>query len=350
MSKRGKLFGLALLIALATPAVAQLPTPSGKHAIGSGVSTFAGERVLLWYPTPHADSPTPYATASEIEAAEKSSYYEQTPETIRAWSKIAVRAAPGAAVAPGRWPLVVLLPGAGVYALHYTAMATDLASRGFVVAVVDYYGAAAPKRGYSNDDWDAATLRIAETAVKVADAMVFAPAWRKSVRAADWGVAGHSIGGTAALLAPRLDRRFAASVNMDGGIFGRTKEGAVAPALILRSRPVYSDADLAKRGRTRAQMEERGRAAEAEMRAFIKASAKVPVEVLSMRGTGHFSFSDAPFVMPDTILRFGGDILDFHQAHRATTECLAEFFEAQVGGSGQRRSCERFPFVERLGR
>src|SRR6185295_15599746 len=131
------------------------------------------------------------------------------------------------------------------------------------------------------------------------------------------GALGHSSGGLVAVEASAFDPRVRVCANLDGGLATPTKEplaafvttGVVKPTLFLRSHPLYSDADLAKRGLTREQWEARGAGGKAALDAFL-AKAQAPLVVLQVAGTGHMTFSDAPFVMPETISRFGGTILD----------------------------------------
>ena len=56
---------------------------------------------------------------------------------------------------------------------------------------------------------------------------------------------------------------------------------------------------------------------------------------VKIRGTGHLSFSDAPFVMPDTITRFGGNILEPQAAFTRVTAYLLAFFDEYLKGEHQ---------------
>lgn len=327
----------------------ELPTPRGTHVVGTTTMFVDGERVVLWYPAKHPNKLGKYASAEEIAVAEKDTYYSQSPHTIRGWADVQVHSFVDAPLRSGRLPLLVLLPGAGVYGFHYTAQAEEMASRGYLVAVVDYFGHTAPARNFKEDDWDALTMHMAQTGVRVMNALLTEPPWSGHVRADQIGFAGHSVGGTASLVASRLDRRVRASIDMDGGIFGDAQKGVVAPALILRSRPIYSDTDLAKRGKTREQMNKAGEQAATEFRTFQERSQGIPIFVLSIRGTGHMTFSDGPFVMPDTITRFGGEILDFVVAHRVLTACMGDFlkrYAVRKRSSPRPLPCQKLPQVE----
>src|SRR6476661_8670586 len=95
---------------------------------------------------------------------------------------------------------------------------------------------------------------------------------------------------------------------------------------------------------TRAQWEERGKAGRAAIDTVV-ARAHASFQVASVRGTGHFSFSDAPFVMPTTISRFGGRIIAPERGLEVIVETLSAFLD---GAWGVRRDAlhavaRRFP-------
>jgi hypothetical protein len=70
--------------------------------------------------------------------------------------------------------------------------------------------------------------------------------------------------------------------------------------------------------------------------------------VLSLKGTGHLSFSDAPWVMPSTITRFGGDPIAPDRGHKIIAACLAEFLDASVRNNRPTeptKECRAFPEI-----
>jgi hypothetical protein len=95
----------------------------------------------------------------------------------------------------------------------------------------------------------------------------------------------------------------------------------------MRSGPIYSDEDLAKRGRTRAQWEEMGRQGRVMWNSLFQRSKNVPLYSIKINGAGHMSYSDAPFVMPDTITRFGGRIIDARRGFEIMTHYIRDFFD-----------------------
>ncbi len=344
-------FALALVIVpiLSFAAVPALPVPGGPFSIGRTYLQVAGETVLLWYPAAKALSSSNYLSqqaSAEIQAS--SGYYEQSAETISSWTQIRTHASDDAPIANKRFPLIVLLPGAGVFAFNYTSFAEQFASHGYLVAVIDYFSIHAPRRNYASDDFAATENDMAHVAVATIHALQATQKWSQHLDPERLQVAGHSIGGAAAISAARLDPDIRSSVDMDGAPFGQSLEGAFRPVLVLLSKPVYSDADLAKRGRTREQFEKAGVQSRKVWTNFIAKSSAPPVKVLSVVGTGHFSFTDAPFVMPDTINRFGGKIIDPLRGYSVITRCVLEFFEVDWSSKEQPpllRKCTSFPEV-----
>ena len=143
---------------------------------------------------------------------------------------------------------------------------------------------------------------------------------------------GHSFGGAAALEACRLDARLLACADLDGLPFGPVRtEGVGRPALVLLSQPVDSDAELAARGRTRAEWEAMGRDRLADLSHLLGLGAEAEEAVVEVRGTGHHSFSDAPFVTPSLVTRWGGEPIDPLRGHHLTTTLLRR---SSTPGSG----------------
>jgi pimeloyl-ACP methyl ester carboxylesterase len=164
----------------------------------------------------------------------------------------------------------------------------------------------------------------------------------------DWskvGAAGHSIGGLVAIATCQRDARVRSCANLDGGVASPDREpladfvatGITTPALFLRSQPVYSDADFARRGMTRAQWEKRGEGGKLALDSLI-ARSRGPVWMAGIRGTGHLSFSDAPFVMSSAITRFGGKVIDPAVGLHLIAATLRAFFDQEFNGWPDRLS------------
>jgi dienelactone hydrolase len=344
-----KLVIAVLLVCSRVPvsSAASLPHPSGKLPIGKTSLGSGGELVLLWYPAQKAGRSGPYISAGYLSKIEPG-YYGQSAETIRSWSAVATHATDDAMPRSNRAPLLVFLPGQGIFGFQYAALAEEFASRGYIVAVVDYFAPTAPKRSYNEEDADAATNDMARAGVAVLKTLAAHPRWSKLLDSKQLAAGGHSIGGTAAIAMCHLDHRFRAAIDMDGAPFGEAVKGAVVPTLVLRSKPLYSDADLAKRGRTREQMDKMGLDAAKVWHDFRSKSGNITLRVLSVKGTGHMSFSDSPFVMPDTITRFGGDIIKADRGETVIATCATEFLDGFARGRSNSmpgEACFRLPEI-----
>jgi dienelactone hydrolase len=346
---------LAQLILLASTANQSfvLPTPTGQHRIGTshfgfvaGTQSFrvpAAEPVQLWYPAEGGSKRAPYVDSTILSALAEAGYYEQSTDTIQSWSSVVTHSYLDAKIEKKKHPLLILLPGAGVCGFQYTALAEEFASRGYVVAVLDYYAPTLPERKVDTNDSDVSTNDIARVAIAMLDALAKDRSWNTSIDFDKVAAAGHSVGGAAAIAAARFDGRIKASVDMDGGTFGESTKGAFAPVFVLRSKPIYSDEDLKKRGRTRLQFEKAGQEARRTWLDFQQKSGKTSFKIYSVMGTGHFSFSDAPFTMPDAIARFGGKIIDPARGQKIITTCVSEFLERDLlKHSGARDMCSHF--------
>ncbi|WP_132144620.1 alpha/beta hydrolase family protein [Kribbella antiqua] len=152
-----------------------------------------------------------------------------------------------AAVAPGRFPVVVLMPGMGLSAPMYASLAEDLASHGYLVAGVT------PTHSANLTVLNGQTIKGSDDANpkdldKSADKLI--GTWAADARYVGATVAklfpsntqtafgtsyvGHSFGGATALEACRLDQRCAAAVDLDGRQYGAVvSKGVRAPMLLL---------------------------------------------------------------------------------------------------------------------
>ena len=122
--------------------------------------------------------------------------------------------------------------------------------------------------------------------------------------------AGHSLGGAAALNACAENPRIKACIDLDGVPENPVAErGIETSGLMLRSSPDYSDADLKNLHRDRKTWEAIGQRIRVDSAKLI-ARPGPDAWIVSIRRTGHLSFSDAPFTMPSALTQFGGTYLD----------------------------------------
>jgi dienelactone hydrolase len=257
------------------------PEPTGRFAVGTHVAQWTDPRrpetftadphdrrtvvVQLWYPA--RKSPP---------GAERAQYLGRTEHEARTVSDALARQVglPGFLVdgvprarthavfdAPvagggGRFPVVLFSPGSGGVRTQNTAWAEELAAHGYVVAALDHpYDSAAVvltdgrtirSRTASTGDRDKDEELAADwTAVRAADLgfvrtqldrldggeITGPPAGRLDT--ARTAVTGHSMGGAAALLAARHDRRFDAVIDLDGYPHGPASPSLHQPTLAL---------------------------------------------------------------------------------------------------------------------
>lgn len=313
----------------------------------------------VWYPTDVVakEKVAPYIPDSALLQALKDRQHDfQGPTVFDAWKEIRTNAVWDAPLPKKRakFPLLFFSHGLGEPRTLYTAFSQDLASHGYIVVSIDHpYGGVtvlpdgrvlttdgdpeagspdAPARQVEAWAKDASFVldRMSSPAGAGADALKRFAGYIDPERV---GMLGHSLGGAAALEACRADTRFKACADLDGAPFGKVTEGGLKrPTLIMRSGPIYSDEDLAKRGRTRAQWEEMGRKGTAMWNSLFEKSKDAPVYSVKVNGAGHMSYSDAPFVMPDAINRFGGRIIDARRGFDIMAHYIRGFFDKHLRG------------------
>ncbi|MFD8750856.1 alpha/beta hydrolase family protein [Kitasatospora sp. NPDC059577] len=224
----------------------ELPHPTGPYAVGQEVLQLvdrdrpdpwvpsAGPRrlmVSMYYPA-HAGtgSPAPYMTDGAARALLDAKLPGNTIPTealtgTRTWAES------GARPQGGHYPLVVLSPGFTMPRTSLTGLATDLTSRGYVVALVDHTyentGTTFPD-GQTlpcvmcgrPKDWAQVDENRAKDVSFVIDRLTDRPhpAWRyaRMIDRDRIGMAGHSAGGAATVPALLADDRIRAGVDLDG--------------------------------------------------------------------------------------------------------------------------------------
>ena len=384
MSKRlaGNLLaiGLAALLPSSVPragSAAQtlaLPSPTGSFRVGTTVEYLIDARradgdfptgrpvtVQLWYPSRSAKGATaPYLMEEGLEELlQREKYYDVDAAALSGWVGLRTHSILEATPAGGKHPLLLFSVGLGVIRANYTSIAEELASQGTIVALVespfqgamvlpggreildtaDRYGEPeGHRRGVA--DWSG-DMSFALDEIRSAGRSPVAKRVAARVEWSQIAAAGHSSGGLVAVAMCERDRRVRTCVNLDGGIASPEGQpladfvdrGLTKPALFLRSRPLYSDDDLARRGLTRVQWEKRGESGNAAL-ATLASRSGGKLSMAWVAGTGHFSFSDAPFVMPATISRFGGKILPARQSWTIITRTLRAYLDRELRSLG----------------
>ncbi|MFI6600883.1 alpha/beta hydrolase family protein [Nonomuraea sp. NPDC050536] len=295
-----------------------LPAPTGAYGVGRTFREWTDTSrtdplaphpglprelsVWIWYPTQQGTSGprAPYAPGQWGK--------QHIPTPLPglgegSFAAVRTRAVDEANVAPGRFPLVVLMPGMGLDAPVFSTLAQDLASHGYLVAsLTPTYSAnvtvlhGRPVTSTPSGKPDDFDERNAERLIGVwtADARFVA------TRAADLDrdtrlaghvdtghplYVGHSFGGATAFQACHDDPSCAGAVDLDGTLYGDVvRTGLRAPALIL--------------GGDNSCVTGTCQAGDAESQGIrdqtrrLLAAAAGPVWRYEIAGTGHFNFTD----------------------------------------------------------
>lgn len=354
------------------------PHPSGPYEVGfvsralpvirDVTGTARDVPVDFWYPVPRNSGHVP-ATSSGRRS------FWQTPRTV------GNEGAPVSAEVD-KWPVILFAPGWGGSRTDNTFLFSELASKGFVVASVDDIGtdAEALKRvgvaidGAASTDPDFSTPAAVTRTQKVAEDRVhlmvgklrglldvlsaqeeqgqkWLLAGRLAVR--EVGVAGFSIGGSAAAEAPLHDKRFVASVNMDGWLIGKSLVQRVpVPFLTLNSdfpqlESWSKSSDLGKR--TAAGLTVHDRQLQHEQ-------ARSPTSyMLFFKGVDHADFTDSLFgpSVKAYVKRWWRTSVDWQRLWEFIAGYQVAFFERHLrGDKGQKPILDDplgSPAVSRLG-
>jgi dienelactone hydrolase len=237
-----------------------LPRPTGRFAVGT--ETFVvtdaardGRRipVQLWYPadrrSARKSSPAQYALpATSATIAEQLAVPVEDVAAIRTNAF----AGPELARTRRRLPVVLFSPGFEVSRFFYSGLAADLASHGYVVAVLEHPGEYQPVEfpdgsivapgPVDSEEAEAALLPVRIADIRAAQGLLARLDAKPGARmhnALDLGkvaLAGHSFGGAVAAEAMRLNQGVSAGINLDGTMHGRVVDtGLDRPFLLLGS-------------------------------------------------------------------------------------------------------------------
>jgi predicted dienelactone hydrolase len=249
-----------------------LPEPTGPYPVGTtslwlkdtsrpdpwaaGVDT-RELMVSLWYPAVPSDRPRArYMTPAESELQLTSRDITGVPPDVL--SKVRTNAAVDATPDGHQrsLPLVVLSPGFTNPRSTLTALAEDLASHGYVAAGIEHtyesYATAFPdgrvttclaRQGPRRDWENAVASRAADIAFVLGELTGAHPAWPGAalIDPSRIAMAGHSLGGAAAIAAMLADPRIRAGIDMDGATFAEIPdEGLSRPFLLLGKQSNYT--------------------------------------------------------------------------------------------------------------
>jgi pimeloyl-ACP methyl ester carboxylesterase len=321
-----------------------LPAPNGPHRVGTRIlpalvdesrpdKRFSGGfrtiLVQLWYPTDAGDGVRSlYITDPELLDSLKAG--SSKPEIVESWRNMRTHSIENAPPKKGRFPLITFSPGFGMARAYYTSWIEELASDGFVVAAVDH-----PFVGETRIDGKILSAKphpdgpLAQTGAMAADLrfVISHLITEKYVDAHRIAAIGHSIGGAAAIDACALDPRIVSCVNLDGDpSFGKFANSDVGrPFLVIHQEPVFPQAKPGD------ELYKIGRELDATWQAIVARQSK-PVLRLSVRGTAHFSFTDALFLRPDMLKEGSAELTDPLLVLRGTSAAIAEYLRNSFAG------------------
>lgn len=339
-----------------------LPWPTGRYMVSTVIlpieeseKTHTHRRVQLWFPGGESRyaNPVKYVPDKDTMAAIRSQQLlGQTPAVYDAWAKMESGALePPPPLDGKKFPLVLFMPGLGMPALCYSSYAEQLASDGYLVASIDFgdggflvqngkllsegpTGNDEASYGKTADDWAVQCSEIIEKMVEHTRPFSYGRA-ETAMSQVDFhkiAVVGHSEGGAASLEAARRDKRISACVDLDGVPVGFVADhGVQTSVLFLRSHVDYSDADLEKLHRSRAQWDARGKQIVDSLQKLF-AGPGGDAWVISINGTNHVSFSDLPFTAPQAISHYGGKIIEPRRLYHLWTGLIEGYLNHQFAG------------------
>jgi predicted dienelactone hydrolase len=243
-------------VAFARTSTPYLPAPTGDRPVGSTAVylkdtsrpdpwvpsvPYRELMVSLFYPAASAKGPkTQYLTSAESAALLTDSGLDVPPDLL---TTMVTHSVTDARPAGSRLPLVVLSPGYTKPRATLSALAEDLASHGYAVAVIGhtyenagqsfpdgrFAGCASCEVPHDSAFWQKLERGRAADVSFVLDSLTRSK-WAPLIDASRIGMAGHSMGGASTIPAMVADARLKAGIDIDG----KTELPLTAPGL---SRP-----------------------------------------------------------------------------------------------------------------
>ena len=321
--------------------------------------------VQVWYPSRSASRGprAPYiGDRHMLDSMIGRGYLELTRDEVQPWDSVKIvarlKAIPAKSPRRDGWPVIVFSHGMGISRANYASYVQQLASHGYVVLAIDH-----PMGGFTFGT-DGSVLAPGVDSVPYPYPRVLGPLLRDWAKDASYvvrtardalgsssthglrlaldtmraGMAGHSLGGAAALQACHAESLFLACADMDGDTFGDVdSDGVGKPFLTLLSKPVHMSEPEDSVGRAgRARLNQMGRARDSSWAATIAKQPGVAAYVIEIAGTGHMSFTDAPFLFPSQ-LQNTGSTLDRTKAYDLISNRLLAFFDLYLNGKKSKK-------------
>ncbi|MBG0827078.1 alpha/beta hydrolase [Planomonospora sp. ID67723] len=337
-----------------------IPRPTGRYAVGRDilhlvdkerrdpwVATAGGRELMvsMYYPAVNGGSPAPYMTTDEAGLLLKGLKLD-TAFKAEQLTGVRVNARAGAPPVGGRHPLVVLSPGFSLNRATLTMLAEELASKGYVVALVDHayesFGTTFPggrtltciacdtieeapsdeaERKLLGEAADGRGADISFVVDELTRTAGHPSGWkhRKMIDPKRIGAAGHSLGGNAAADAMAADPRVRAGVNLDGTFFSQVPQSGLGrrPFLMLGTKAHHSPDSVD--------------------RSWLPAWKRLNgwKRWLTVADSGHFTFIDLPVLGGQAGVIDPSAPLSGKRSGEITTAYVGAFFDQHLRGKRQ---------------
>ncbi|OWA33558.1 dienelactone hydrolase [Saccharibacillus sp. O16] len=418
-SKRRRFFirsayGTAILLLVAAIGLSyifpifKLPQPSGRFQVGTQTLHFvdnkraetlgaspSGKRELMiqvWYPAQKVSGhPAPLIPDTRILPHMAANYGLPgfTFEYLRYVSSHSYAQAPVSSEKPS-YPLILGNPGFGSSRFLHTSQAEDLASHGYIVAVIDHTyntfatefpdgrvttdatsGLFSPDHSYAQENASRDQLGqlltddvefVLDRFSQLQSGEISSP-FQGKLDMEHIGIFGHSIGGAAAYDA-MYDPRIDAGIDLDGGLYGLDERQQLhKPVLFIHSaseaarlqrimedRP-YTDAELKQMNSTREWEDQVAADKQRELQRIRQATLQGGQSIY-LTDSEHLNFTDVSFISP--VFKFLG-VTGYISPNRAAAVIdtyMLDFFNAHLNNQGsgalKQGTDSRFPEVKLL--
>lgn len=355
------LFGVAAMCigVWILPAVPTLPQPDGPYALGTQIYRWTDPSRVephtadlndhrsviaqVWYPADQREPSEGITRLPYIDGiGSMPRYVSAMPSFLmRRYNQIDTHAEPLAPLLPSAesWPVVIFSPGYGAPRAVYTGLATQLASRGLVVFVLDHPFESAVSELPGGEvvgteeillpgESDLTPYMVRQQDVRTADVRfvidqlsrseALAPSLRSDrIEGSRVAVIGHSFGGAAALATSSEDSRVVAAANIDGTPYGDLSDRQLSrPVLLVQS-------DYAETRHSELFLNGNGK---------LLACASAASFRFEIKRANHYSFTDAPFFFAPPGRWLLAQLIGGERGPQATQQATADILEAFLSG------------------
>jgi predicted dienelactone hydrolase len=302
--------------------------------------------VQFWYPAEIAPGakPAPYLSNIDVAGPVLARSLDLPSFLIDHIGLVRSRSYPGFPVAKTQplYPVLIFSHGLGGVRMQNTFQVEELAGHGYIVVAIDHtydcsvtvfpnsrvlLSRAKVPQDASNEEKE--RLRVKWVEIRTADVRYVLDELEK-LNANDpnglftgrldlerVGILGHSLGGATTGLACSLDSRLKAGINMDGTLRGSVIESGInQPFMFMRGEEGWGSP--AERERNVRNMN------------TVCGKLKNGGYKLTIKGTGHYNFSDLPIMTPLHSLTKGTGSIDGERGLRIVTDYSLAFFDKHL--------------------